>query len=183
MTNLTAELPASVTRIDGLDGGDALRVDGLRSSGVVQLHGAHVTSFVTVGGDEMLWMSPLAKAGASAIRGGVPVCFPWFGSGASGEMKPSHGPARVVPWRLVEVDDDAETVRLHFELSHADVAGAPGGDHWPEGLVARYVVTFGEALALELGAVNEGSEDVVLMVTYVTPVGKPLFEEDLSLCE
>ena len=30
---------------------------------------------------------------------------------------------------------------------------------------------------------NEGTQDVVLMVTYVTPVGKPLFEEDLSLCE
>ena len=162
MSDFIAELPASVARIDGLDGGDALRVDGTRSSGVVQLHGAHVTSFVPVGGDEMLWMSPLAKAGASAIRGGVPVCFPWFGSGVSGDMKPSHGPARVVPWRLVEADDDAETVRLHFELSHADVAGAPGGDRWPEGLVAHYVVTFGEALTLELGAVNDGSVDVTV---------------------
>lgn len=161
MDELSVELPDSVRVIEGLDGLPALQVDGPASSGVVQMHGTHVTSFVPASGTEMLWLSELAQAGPGrAIRGGVPICFPWFGSGRSGELKPSHGPARLAPWRLVGIEDAGEAITLQFELSADDITGVAGGSNWPSGLVATYTVRFSHALELQLTAHNGSDAEV-----------------------
>ena len=47
-----------------------------------------------------------------AIRGGVPLCYPWFG----GVKKPSHGTARLRLWQLSDYDLQANKVRLEFSL-------------------------------------------------------------------
>ena len=156
-----ATLPACVRLIDGISGLPALAVDAPKSSGIIQLHGAQVTSFCPNDGGELLWLSPLAEAReGKAIRGGVPVCFPWFGPGASGDVKPAHGLARLVAWDVVSVLHEAEAVTVTLELRRDAVAHLDGSQNWPEGLHVKLEAEFGNALNLSLTAHNGSGFDV-----------------------
>ena len=64
------------------------------SSATVYLHGAHVTSWTSLAGEELLFMSDQAVfAPPKALRGGVPICFPQFSD--MGPMAAQHGFARL----------------------------------------------------------------------------------------
>lgn len=54
-----------------------------------------------------------------AIRGGVPVCWPWFGPAAQQGL-PAHGFARNLPWTLKSHREDANGVALTFELTQSE---------------------------------------------------------------
>ena len=79
------------------DLGELVAVHGADgSTALVALHGGHVVSWRTTDGTERLFVSELATiAGGSAIRGGIPVCFPQFA--AEGPLR-KHGFARTEPW-------------------------------------------------------------------------------------
>lgn len=69
-------------------------------------HGAHLASW-TLDGEPVVWLSEQAVLdGTAAIRGGVPICFPWFGAGPQGDLSPSHGPVRTTRWRPTDTDGD-----------------------------------------------------------------------------
>jgi glucose-6-phosphate 1-epimerase len=97
------------------------------SKGEIYLQGAHVTGFQLSGQTPLLWMSDksLFESG-KAIRGGVPICFPWFGPNALDPKAPSHGYARLQAWDIVDAslsDDDGVTIDLQtringFELNY-----------------------------------------------------------------
>lgn len=70
-------------------------------SGEVYLHGAHVSGFQPKGQQPVLWMSGHSYfARGKPIRGGVPICFPWFGPHPLDASQPSHGFARLAEWEL-----------------------------------------------------------------------------------
>ncbi|MFX0539759.1 hypothetical protein ACQBAT_08065 [Ornithinimicrobium sp. Y1847] len=101
-------------------------------------HGATVVGW-EVDGQPVLWLSPRAVVdGSTAIRGGVPLCFPWFGAGRSGDRSPSHGPVRTATWRAVE-PTGAEV--MAWELSSEEVADTSGGDALPGPFQLRYAAT------------------------------------------
>ena len=79
------------------------------ASGEIYLHGAHVTLWQPAGHEPVLWMSrsSLFQPG-KPIRGGVPICFPWFGPHASDPSAPAHGFARTALWELTEARTTAE---------------------------------------------------------------------------
>lgn len=147
----------------GLDIPDSVRLEtgdgGLLRLGVahpehgeaqVYLHGAHVTGWAPPGAAPVLWMSPrTAFAPDAAIRGGVPICFPWFGGGPDGDLSPAHGYARLADWRLTSATESADGVSLTFALP---AEGEP--------LEATYVVRVGGSLRLELRVRNAGERDV-----------------------
>lgn len=142
-----------VELVRGPGGLAALRVDDARfGSATVALHGAHVLSWVPAGGAEVLWLSPLsAFTEGTAVRGGVPLCFPWFGGGPDGTARPSHGYARIRTWQLVDA------VRTeHGTVLTLDLAADPGADAWGRSIAATYRVTLGTALRLELEMRNDG---------------------------
>lgn len=91
------------------------------SRGELYLHGAHVTSWQPVGHEPVLWMSRHSNfAPGKAIRGGVPICFPWFGSHPSDPSAPAHGYARITEWELTaagvtEDDSIGLTLQTHIE--------------------------------------------------------------------
>lgn len=104
-----------------LPNGDSLRV---------LLHGAHVVSWVA-DGRERFYLSPTsAFDGKSAIRGGVPVCFPQFN--LRGAL-PKHGFARNLAWELEEQALEAEQGRLVFRLADGPATRA----FWPQAFEAR----------------------------------------------
>lgn len=120
----------------------------------IALQGAHVATFQPRGEEPVLWLSPNAKfAPGKSIRGGVPICWPWFGPHASDSKLPGHGFARTVPWELLETRALADgSTFLRFQLVQNDSTRA----QWPHPSTAQLKVTVGRALRLELVTSNTG---------------------------
>ncbi len=118
------------------------------STADVYLHGAHVTHFQKNGEPLLLFMSARSHfAAGQPIRGGVPICFPWFGNRDGG---PSHGFARIVEWQLVKTDVAPDgAVTLTFALPQI-----PGREAW-KSLRAEFVVAVADTLTMELTATND----------------------------
>lgn len=73
-------------------------------SGEIYLQGAHVTSWQPAGHEPVLWMSRASNfEKGKPIRGGVPICFPWFGPHPNDSIAPAHGLARTSEWTLGDV--------------------------------------------------------------------------------
>ena len=120
---------------------------GPSGSGEVHLHGAHLTSWTPAGGAPVLWTSAQARYEAGvAIRGGVPIVFPWFGAGRSGELSPAHGFARTATWRLLELGTDGDDALAVLALDSDD----EHGDVFPYRFTATYEIRLGSALHLAL---------------------------------
>ncbi len=82
------------------------------------LHGAQVTSWKPAGSDEVLFLSAKARwTDGQAIRGGIPVCFPWFRAKANDPQAPAHGFVRTRAWQLESIleEDDAVVVTMVTE--------------------------------------------------------------------
>lgn len=86
----------------GVNGLERMVVNSPEAVGEVYLQGAHVTSWAPSGLKPVLWMSrhSVFETGRP-IRGGIPICFPWFGPHPSDTTKPAHGSARIVRWTPV----------------------------------------------------------------------------------
>jgi glucose-6-phosphate 1-epimerase len=90
-----------VTFSSGNGGLPRVIVDTPIAKGEVYLHGAHVTQFQPMGQEPVLWMSRESMYESNKpIRGGVPICFPWFGPHATNSSMPGHGWARLSSWVL-----------------------------------------------------------------------------------
>jgi D-hexose-6-phosphate mutarotase len=121
------------------------------SAAEIYLPGAHDAGFQKTGEPPLLFMSRKSHfAAGEAIRGGVPICFPWFGNRDGG---PSHGFARIMEWQLVKTATAQDgAVTLRFSLPQI-----PGRDAW-KNLRAEYMVTVAGTLTMELIATNESPD-------------------------
>ncbi|MCB9492436.1 MAG: D-hexose-6-phosphate mutarotase [Dehalococcoidia bacterium] len=125
-TNQTADALNATFAVDGLrfeDGPGGL-VRGVISTpacdGEFFLHGAQVTRWRPSGHDDVLWLSPTARyEDGKAIRGGIPICFPWFGAHVTDPGAPSHGLARTRAWELRSAHCDGDTIEVALS---ADIA-------------------------------------------------------------
>ncbi len=124
-------------------------------------HGAHVWAWQPDGHPHpVLWLSSAsAFADGKAIRGGIPICFPWFGPGASGDRKPAHGFVRTAPWRREDVRDRV----VHggsLEVSYVVDPSITGEQHeFPAPYRARLTVRFAaDHLEVSLRAENTGDQ-------------------------
>lgn len=145
MTVPTIKLPASVTRV--VDNGlVAYKFATPLVSGMIYEQGAHVTSWIPNRHDDVLWVSALSRfEPGTPIRGGIPVCAPWFG-GREGAPY-AHGYARRVPWTLVDAVEDKGVVTFTFYLRNNELSPA-----FPANLTLTYTVTFAQTLNLQLTA-------------------------------
>lgn len=93
-----------------------LRVHTSAAQGRLTSFGAHALAWQPAGHHRVLYLSPRAVLdGSKAIRGGVPVCFPWFGGGPGGTRAPAHGTARTAVWELREQREDGSRLRTETE--------------------------------------------------------------------
>jgi glucose-6-phosphate 1-epimerase len=127
-------------------------VTGPLAEGRVHLHGGHVTHWQPAGTVPVLLLSPAAQfAPDRAIRGGVPVIFPWFGPRRDGGPGPEHGFARIAAWTVEATrrePDGAVTIVLRLEDDAATRA------LWPHAFALRHRVTFGAQLTMTLEVEN-----------------------------
>jgi len=108
----------------------------------------------------VIWLSRDAKlATGKSIRGGAPVCWPWFGAHASESGFPGHGYARTVPWQVVESGSEpGGATRLTLRLMESDKTRA----QWPHACTLDLTVIVGETLRMELTTENTGAADFVI---------------------
>ena len=84
-------------------------IDTAIAHGELYLQGAHVTSWFPSGQRPVLWQSKQSNYQAGkAIRGGVPICFPWFGPNPKEPAQPAHGFARIVEWQMASSQTTAD---------------------------------------------------------------------------
>jgi len=118
---------------------------------VVALQGAQVLSFVPGKLGEVLWLSPVARLGAGkAVRGGIPVCWPWFGPHPQEAFKPAHGFVRARNWSVTEVASDGDEARIALAFEDFDEA------LWPHKAALQLEVILGETLRVALTTLNAG---------------------------
>jgi glucose-6-phosphate 1-epimerase len=120
----------------------------------IALQGAHIATFQPRGEEPVIWLSPLAKfVPGKSIRGGVPICWPWFGPHKTDSKLPGHGFARTVPWDVTETRalPDGSTF-LRFSLAENDVTRT----QWPHASSVQLEVTVGKSLRVELVTANTG---------------------------
>jgi len=148
------ELPGMAQVLDGNGGMPKIHITCAEAVGEMYFHGAHVTSWRPRGREEVLFLSSQSRwEQGHAIRGGVPICFPWFGSKADDPRAPAHGFVRTTAWHLESIDQigDAITIGMFTESNEATKRW------WPATFRLDYRATFGLELSLELKVTNTGT--------------------------
>lgn len=139
--------------IEGPGGLTVAEIANSEAAASIALQGAHVMTFQPNGQEPVIWLSKFAKfAPGKSIRGGAPVCWPWFGPHATDASLPGHGFARTVMWQVLETraTSAGETV-LRFGLAGNDTTRA----QWPHASTAELTVTVGATLRIELATRND----------------------------
>ncbi|MDW3078498.1 D-hexose-6-phosphate mutarotase [Vibrio sp. 1403] len=128
-----------------------VRVIHDKATAGISLHGGHVVSFTPKGQEDLIWMSEKAVFdGKAALRGGIPVCWPWFGRIAA----PAHGFARTAEWELVEHRENHNGVIVELALFPTEEIH----DIWPHMFDARLVIEVGDELKVTLKVMNIDDE-------------------------
>jgi glucose-6-phosphate 1-epimerase len=153
-------IPGQVQFKSGPGGLTVAEVGNPAGSATIALQGAHVMTWAPAGEHPVIWLSPFAKfAPGKSIRGGVPVCWPWFGPHPKEPTFPGHGYARTVPWEVVKTESLAgAATRLTFRLLVSDATRV----QWPHATELTLVATVGRTLAIDLVTRNNGLAPVTV---------------------
>ena len=125
------------------------------------LHGAHVTQFIPAGGEDVLWVSEKSMfEPEKAIRGGIPVCWPWFGKHKTSPELPTHGYARLCEWEVASVSScpEGDGVELHLAPEKVPAKWQP----LPVELTFQAAVEKDGVLRLVLSMLNCGEQPVAI---------------------
>jgi glucose-6-phosphate 1-epimerase len=124
------------------------------STGEIYLHGAHLTSWRPAGGEEVIFLSQRSQfEPGKAIRGGIPVCFPWFRNKVDDPKAPSHGFVRTKDWKLDEVEMRGDGVMVSLSTTSDEGTKA----WWPHDFHLLHRLILGTALTQELVVSNTGT--------------------------
>ncbi len=138
----------------------AAEINNKHASASIALQGAHLMTFQPHGHEPVIWLSKYAKfASGKSIRGGVPICWPWFGPHATDAKLPGHGYARTVMWEVLETKalPDGATF-ISFGLIETEATRA----QWPYSSSVKIEMTIGSSLRVELITHNSGKQAFVL---------------------
>ncbi len=123
-----------------------------RGEATVALHGGHVLSFRPRDQAPVLWLSEQCQFKIGhAIRGGIPVCWPWFGNHPSDKAKPAHGFVRTAVWSVSESETLGDG-RTRLKLSIADSEATRL--LWPHRFRLVIEITVSDNLKVKLMATN-----------------------------
>ena len=144
-----------IARVAGGNGGlPKVVIETDKATAEIYIYGAQVTSWAPMGRDDVLFVSEKSDwVAGRAIRGGIPVCFPWFRAKVDDPHAPSHGFVRIREWELESIErksDDAVCVCL------STTSDVETRKLWPYEFRLDYQITIGSSLKLELRMRNCG---------------------------
>jgi glucose-6-phosphate 1-epimerase len=157
LLNRTFSIPHQISFVPSPGAHLALaRIDNVHASALIALQGAQLLSHRPKGEAPLVWLSEAANyIPGKSVRGGIPVCWPWFGPHPDDPSKATHGFARNVSWNVVEtraLEDGATFIALKLTDSPRTQ------EIWPHAFELRLEATIGRELALELVTHNNGTE-------------------------
>jgi glucose-6-phosphate 1-epimerase len=139
----------------GMGGLPKVRVTGGLASAEIYLHGAQVTSWQPAGAEDVIFLSEHSQwEDGRAIRGGIPICSPWFGSKADDPKAPSHGFVRIREWHLDSVTAENDGTVVVIFSTESDEASRLW---WPHEFRMVHRIAIGKALRLDLTVANTGN--------------------------
>jgi len=149
-------LPSSVQVTYPVPDYPVYEIDHAAVKAKVALHGAHLMEWQPAGQEPVLYLSreALIQAG-KPIRGGVPICWPWFGPNSENASLPMHGLVRTRFWNLAEATEDAAGVKLVFTVtSDEDTLKL-----WPHEFHLTLELILGAELSMVLVMDNTGTTE------------------------
>ncbi len=147
----------------------AIQIQNAHAKALIALHGGHVMEYQPHGHDPVLWMSKstLLEEG-KPIRGGIPVCWPWFANHATDSSLPPHGFVRTKFWSLDAVSQSATgTTIVKLSTAHDE----PSFEVWPHQFRLELTVEVGASLSVGMRMENADStpwECAAALHTYLT---------------
>ena len=137
-----------------------IEIQNQHASARISLQGAHLLSWRPAGEDEVIWLSEDATfAAGKSVRGGIPICWPWFGAHASNSTFPAHGFARTSNWQVLSTEALGEgKTRINFTTT----AQPEADEMWPAETTVQYQITVGRKLELELITHNNGAQAITI---------------------
>jgi len=149
-----------LTFSEGRGGLAVVEIANTLAVATVALQGAQLLSWVPRGEQPVIWRSRDARyVTGQSIRGGVPVCWPWFGPHATQPSFPAHGFARTVPWQVCETKtlEDGATFVV-FRVMRTDATDV----FWPHTSELELGITVGVTLEFDLVTRNTGTESITI---------------------
>ncbi|WP_321325622.1 D-hexose-6-phosphate mutarotase [Thiomicrorhabdus sp.] len=139
------------------DGIELIHIENQFAKATITTYGATVLSFIPHGQRDVLWVSNSAVYdGTKPVRGGVPVCWPWFGAAAK-QGGPAHGFVRNMVWQVEKVGqlENGETRVLLVCKSNDETLKI-----WPHEFELKLCVQVNSSLTITLTTVNMGDETI-----------------------
>lgn len=157
---MNVDLPSGISLDEGRGGLPRLTVSTDLCSAELYLHGAHLCRWQPRSEPyPVLWMSQASRFELGApIRGGVPICFPWFGPKADAPAAPAHGVARIARWTLDQVDAESDGAMV-VQLTLA--SDASSRTFVPQDFILVYTLRLGRTLSMTLAVTNASGVPLV----------------------
>ena len=140
-----------------------LEIKNKAASATISLQGAHLLSWIPAGQQDVIWLSQQARfVAGKSVRGGIPICWPWFGAHASEKNYPAHGFARTTQWQVAETRCLSEYETLIVFKLQTDQLEHVIQQMWPWPTRVEYRVTISKTLKLELITTNQSNDTIVI---------------------
>jgi glucose-6-phosphate 1-epimerase len=147
-------IPGVARIVSGNGGLPKVVLSSRDATGEMYLHGAHVTSWRPRDMEDVLFVSAQSHwEERRAIRGGIPICFPWFADRAGDPKAPAHGFVRTAAWQLESILQNGGAVAVTMSTASNEETKK----WWPADFQLLHRATFGTELTLELIVKNAGS--------------------------
>ncbi len=144
-------------------GGPVVRLQNEFGTAIIAQQGAQLMSWTPKGHAPVIWMSPVERLAnppekPKPVRGGTPVCWPWFGPHPMDPNKPAHGFVRTRQWSVDQAERSEHELRVTLSTS------TTGADKtlWANEASVALTITLGEALTLALTTHNTGTKPFAL---------------------
>lgn len=155
--NTDHAIAGQVSVVEGKGGFPIINVNNQLAHAEISLYGGQVLSYTSHNNHELLFLSERAYyQSGKAIKGGIPICWPWFGADPSGKGLPAHGFARNQFWQVLETKslNDSETKVILGLYDSADTLKL-----WPYSFELKLEITISDSLKLKLITNNTGDKD------------------------
>jgi glucose-6-phosphate 1-epimerase len=145
-----------ITLQDGDGGLPFLSIENQAARAKICLLGATVLEYQPVGAEPVLWTSPNSRFEVGTpIRGGIPVCWPWFGQSATPGL-PAHGFVRTLLWEVSRVEEGSAERTLVELACHESPETLK---LWPHEFTLKLRVLVGQDLQVTLETTNRGAQE------------------------
>jgi glucose-6-phosphate 1-epimerase len=155
--NADFAIPGRLSVVEGVGGLPMIKITSELAEATISLYGGQVLSFQPAGQlDDLLFLSDTAYyAQGKAIKGGVPICWPWFGPDPDGKGRPGHGFVRNRLWTLLGTENFRDgSIQVRIGLSDTSETRTI----WDFGFELELQITIATALDMVMITRNTGTD-------------------------